>query len=92
MPRRPRGAKGRREARLKKRGVTSSVKDFGWLCKNTSGRVGIVSEGDSWFAYPKLNILFGQNANIMDHVCAKRNRRVRPMCCDSRPTAMRPRP
>jgi hypothetical protein len=70
MARKAGGAKGRREARLKKRGSTSSVKDFGWLCKNTSGRVGIVSEGDSWFAYPRLNILFGPNANVMDHICA----------------------
>lgn len=40
---------------------------FNWLCKNTS-RVGIVTEGDSWFSYPKKNILFGRDANIIDHV------------------------
>jgi hypothetical protein len=32
--------------------------------------VGIVTEGDSWFAYPRKNILFGPNANIIDHICS----------------------
>jgi hypothetical protein len=50
-----------------KTGITCSRKDFKWLCKNTN-RVNMVGEGDSWFAYPRKNILIGKNANILDWV------------------------
>ncbi|HJN53425.1 MAG: hypothetical protein QGI68_13830 [Pseudomonadales bacterium] len=63
-----------RTNRLKNSGVTSSSRDFKWLVNNTD-RINIVSEGDSWFAYPRKNIIFGQNANIIDHVAkAVRNK------------------
>lgn len=53
--------------RALKSGITCSKKDFKWLCKNT-GRVNMLAEGDSWFAYPRKNILIGRHANILDWV------------------------
>ncbi len=63
----PRSNRGKQQALLKARGVTGVPKDFAWLCKNTE-RMGIVTEGDSWFAYPRKGVLFGPNANIVDHI------------------------
>lgn len=50
-----------------KRGITGSRRDFKWLCKNTN-RINMVAEGDSWFAYPRKNLIIGRNANIIDWV------------------------
>jgi|TARA_Y100000310_G_C20657578_1_gene802808 hypothetical protein len=47
--------------------VTSRPDGFRWLVDNTE-RVNIISEGDSWFAYPRENIIFGHNANVIDHL------------------------
>lgn len=48
-------------------GITGSRQDFKWLTRNTR-RINMLAEGDSWFAYPRKNILFGKNANILDWV------------------------
>lgn len=67
----PRSLAQRRAAKyraLKRRAVTNSPRNFKWLCANTTGRVGIVAEGDSWFAYPPRFIITGPNSNIIDHV------------------------
>ena len=50
-----------------KTGIACFRNDFKWLCKNTN-RVNMIAEGDSWFAYPRKNILIGKNANILDWV------------------------
>jgi hypothetical protein len=60
-------AKRRRRNRLKSTGITNDPNDFTWLCRNTD-RVGIVSEGDSWFAYPRKYLLAGPSGNIIDHI------------------------
>ena len=60
-------AKRRRRNLLKSKGVTNNPGDFAWLCRNTN-RIGIVTEGDSWVAYPRKFILAGPNSNIIDHV------------------------
>ncbi|MGJ8653813.1 MAG: hypothetical protein ACSHX8_11105 [Opitutaceae bacterium] len=59
-----------RQKRLIKRGTTGSPKDFTWLCKNTDNRIGIVAEGDSWFAYPPKGLVFGKRANIIDWIAS----------------------
>jgi len=57
----------RRQAALKALGVTGFPQQFAWLCKHTD-RIGILTEGDSWFAYPQQHLLSGPNTNIIDHI------------------------
>jgi len=47
--------------------VTGSARDFAWLLKKTD-RVNIVTEGDSWFAYPPKWLIAGPNSNIIDWI------------------------
>ena len=56
-----------REAQLRKRGITGSPRDFAWLARETD-RINIVTEGDSWFAYPRKWLLAGPNSNVIDWV------------------------
>jgi hypothetical protein len=49
-------------------GVTSSRADFAHICKRHPERVGIVTEGDSWFAYPRKWIAFGGDSNVVHHI------------------------
>lgn len=58
-----------RRKRALRRGVTSNRGDFAWICKKSPERIGIVAEGDSWFAYPQR--LFGGEANAVDHIAAQ---------------------
>ena len=62
----------RREIALH-RGVTSNRGDFAWICRKSPKRIGIVAEGDSWFAYPQR--LSGGDANVVDHIAAQLTRR-----------------
>ena len=59
--------------RALRRGVTPNTGDFAWMCKNSPKRIGIVAEGDSWFAYPQR--LSGGDANVIDHIAAQLTRR-----------------
>jgi hypothetical protein len=59
-----------RRQRAVRRGVTYDVGDFKWIC-DRSNRVNIVAEGDSWFAYPRRNLIFGKNSNVLDWVAAR---------------------
>jgi len=47
---------------------TSKPKKFKQLCRKFRNRICIVSEGDSWFAYPKKNIIAGKNSNIINNL------------------------
>ncbi len=49
-------------------GVTSSVRDYEYLCRHAPQRVGIVAEGDSWFSYPRSYLLAGANINLLHHL------------------------
>lgn len=49
-------------------GVTSFTSDFNYICKRFPNRIGIVSEGDSWFAYPRKWIALGADINIVHHI------------------------
>lgn len=55
---------------LRKSGITNSVREFYWLTRQKPDRVGILSEGDSWFAYPRKYLFAGPNANIIDFLCS----------------------
>lgn len=51
-----------------KRGITLLSTDFSHICRKKPHRVGIISEGDSWFAYPRKWIAFGTDINIIHHL------------------------
>jgi hypothetical protein len=48
--------------------VTNLPSDFAHICKRQPDRIGIVSEGDSWFAYPRKWIAFGADINVIHHL------------------------
>lgn len=58
----------RRRRIAERRGVTIFSTDFSHMCKKRPHRIGIVAEGDSWFAYPRKWIAFGADINIIHHL------------------------
>jgi len=58
------------------RGATSNLSDFDYLVRAYPDRLTIIAEGDSWFGYPRKNLLFGPNANILDWLADKMSRRI----------------
>lgn len=69
MPKETALQRRRRLAILK--GVTSSATDFAHMCRRKPDRVGVIAEGDSWFAYPRKWIAFGADINVVHHVADK---------------------
>jgi len=49
-------------------GVTSYALDFAHICNKKPHRIGIITEGDSWFAYPRKWIAIGADINIIHHL------------------------
>ncbi|GAC16947.1 hypothetical protein [Aliiglaciecola lipolytica] len=49
-------------------GITSLRTDFKYICKKHPTRIGIITEGDSWFAYPKKWVLLGADINVIHHI------------------------
>jgi len=49
-------------------GITSYLSDFTHICKKRPNRIGIIAEGDSWFAYPRKFIAFGADINLIHHL------------------------
>ena len=49
-------------------GVTNFRTDFTYICKRHPKRIGIVTEGDSWFAYPRKWVAFGADINVVHHL------------------------
>ncbi len=73
MPKRPRTSQKRspvlsRQQRALRTGVTSSVRDYQYLCRHAPHRLGIVAEGDSWFSYPRSYLLAGPDINLLHHL------------------------
>ena len=60
----------RRRLRAKGLGLTFHLDAFQWVAK-TQDRVNILIEGDSWFAYPKEWLFFGDNANLVQNIFSK---------------------
>ncbi len=52
-------------------GITTFAGDFAHICRKKPERIGIVAEGDSWFAYPRKWIAFGADINIVHHIADK---------------------
>ncbi|MDF2180196.1 hypothetical protein P2G88_18225 [Aliiglaciecola sp. CAU 1673] len=67
MPQQESPVKRRRQHALR-RGVTSLPMDFHYLCREKPERIGIVAEGDSWFAYPRKWIAMGADVNVLHHI------------------------
>lgn len=56
------------QRRIMDQGLTNDPGVFTWAISRTAGRINIVGEGDSWFAYPKKHLLLGKPANILEWV------------------------
>lgn len=52
---------------------TSDTSDFADLVEENPEAIKILAEGDSWFAYPRRFLIFGKDANIVDHLADKPN-------------------
>jgi len=59
---------GKIKQRLSNLKSTRSPKTFKQLCRKFRNRICIVSEGDSWFAYPREFIIAGRSSNVIDFV------------------------
>lgn len=59
-----------RQKRLKRAECFTNMREFGVAANYLPDRVRIVSEGDSWFDYPK-KMFSGKPANIIDHIQKK---------------------
>lgn len=57
-----------RQQRLLRSGMTTSVRDYQYLCHHAPHRLGIIAEGDSWFSYPRSYLLAGANINLLHHL------------------------
>lgn len=61
----------RKRKRALSTGLTYSATDFRYMCKKEPHRIGIVAEGDSWFAYPRKWVAAGKDTNIIHHIADK---------------------
>lgn len=59
-------------ARLKAHRFTRRKDVFAKLLKWLPGRPSMITEGDSWFAYPPQSIFYGRGSNVIDHIQRKR--------------------
>jgi len=50
---------------------TRSPGEFARLIRRFPARTNVVAEGDSWFAYPPKNLLFGRPSNVISHLRRK---------------------
>lgn len=64
-------ARSRRQKAALRSGVTILPSDFSHVCRRRPERIGIVAEGDSWFAYPRKWMAFGADNNIIHHLAKK---------------------
>jgi len=55
--------------KLEKYGVTKEQRYFEWMINKLPGRINIFAEGDSWFGYPKKNLIVGEPSNILAWIC-----------------------
>ncbi|MBT4523101.1 MAG: hypothetical protein HOC23_24115 [Halieaceae bacterium] len=67
----PTSATTRRRRTALRRGTTTGLNDFNYMCRNKPDRIGIVAEGDSWFSYPRKWIAAGADMNILPHIADK---------------------
>jgi hypothetical protein len=53
---------------LRNKNKTSSKKEFAQMRQLFPNRITIVSEGDSWFAYPRKWLIAGKPSNLIGHI------------------------
>lgn len=53
---------------LRNKSKTSSKREFAQMRRHFTDRITIVSDGDSWFAYPRKWIILGKPSNLIDHL------------------------
>ncbi|MGK0270793.1 MAG: hypothetical protein ACI88H_001443 [Cocleimonas sp.] len=54
--------------RLKRKNKTSNRREFIQMRERFPDRLNIISEGDSWFAYPPKWIIVGKPSNLISHI------------------------
>ena len=54
--------------RLKRKSKTSNRREFIQMRERFPDRLNIISEGDSWFAYPPKWIIVGKPSNLISHI------------------------
>ena len=57
-----------KKTQLRNKKKTSSKLEFAQMRQHFSDRVTIVSEGDSWFAYPRKWFFAGKPSNLISHI------------------------
>jgi len=62
--------------RLRRKRKTSSKREFIQMRQRFPERLNIVSEGDSWFAYPPKWIIVGKPSNLISHISKWTNRKA----------------
>ena len=61
----------RRRVQASATGLTSSIDAFRWTHDQYPDRIGVLVEGDSWFAYPKEWLLYGADANAITSIFSR---------------------
>ena len=64
------------EAALFSKKKTKYLKEFAQMRTIFQDRITIVSEGDSWFAYPKKWLIKGKRSNLISHISASTREKV----------------
>ena len=61
----------RRRLRAAATGLTNSIDSFSWTKDQYPGRVGLLIEGDSWFAFPQEWLVYGAAANAITSILSR---------------------
>lgn len=61
---------------LRNKKSTSSKREFAQMRRHFPDRITIVSEGDSWFAYPPKWLFVGKPSNLISHISAMTRRKA----------------
>lgn len=61
---------------LRNKKKTSGKSEFAQMRRHFPDRINIVSEGDSWFAYPPKWLIAGKPANLISHISASTRRKA----------------
>ena len=61
----------RRRLRAAATGLTNSIDAFRWTKKQYPDRIGLLVEGDSWFAFPKEWLVYGSAANAITSIFSR---------------------
>ena len=68
--------KSKLRSQLKSKNKTSSTREFSQMRRYFPERLNIVSEGDSWFAYPPNWIIAGKPSNLISHISSSTRKKA----------------